>query len=421
MKESTLATKIMIGILCIGVLIYFGLYFLLGFREEIATTVAYDHSVNVGRSASAIIVREETVLPGSDSYVDLVLSEGERAAAKSVVALIYDHPSALDTRQEIRALQAEIEQLEYALSTGTQAVDSAKLDQQVVGSIVSLRSLAASGDLSSLEDYVLKLRTMVFQRDYTYGDTGAAQQLELLIEQKKTRLSTLEHSLSQVSQTVRAPASGVFSGAADGYESLVTPDMLSTMTPAQLSALLEGDAPAATDAIGKVITSSTWYLAALFDGSNDLGLTVGRTYTISFSHDYYGFVDMTLERIETQNDQTMAVFSARTKLADTTLLRIQTVDIVVEELTGIRVPRKALRVETQSVTDEETGKTTQVNSYGVYTVVGTQAEWQEVNVLYTGDTYYLVEPVNESDSGRLRAGDTVILSSTGLYDGKVVR
>ena len=273
MKESTLATKVMIGILCVGVLIYFGLYFLLGFRDEIATTVAYDYSVDVGRPANAIIVREETVLSSSGTYVDLVLSEGERTAAHSVVALIYSDPSALTTRQEIRSLTAEIEQLEYALSTGTQAVDSAKLDEQVVGSIVALRSLAASGDLSALEDSVLNLRTMVFQRDYTYGDTGAAEQLELLIEQKEARLATLERSLSQVSQSVRAPASGVFSGAADGYETLITPGMLSGMTPARLSELLEGAAPDAPNAVGKVITDSTWYLAALFEGVNDLGLT----------------------------------------------------------------------------------------------------------------------------------------------------
>ena len=420
MKESTLATKVMIGILCVGVLIYFGLYFLLGFRDEIATTIAYDYSVDVGRSANAVIVREETVLSTSGSYVDLVLSEGERAAANSVVALIYSDPSALSTRQEIRSLTSEIEQLEYTLSAGTQTLDSAKLDEQVVGSIVALRSLAASGDLSALEDSVLNLRTMVFQRDYTYGDTGAAEQLELLIDQKMARLTTLERSLSQVSQSVRAPASGVFSGEADGYEALITPAMLSGLTPAQLSGLLEGEAPTPPNAVGKVITDSTWYLAALFDGSNDLGLTEGSTYTISFSHDYYGSIKMDLERIETQNDQTIAIFSSRTKLADTTLLRIQTVDIVVDELVGIRIPRKALRVETETITDES-GKTSQVNTYGVYTVVGTQAEWQTVNVLYTGDTYYLVEPANEAASGRLRAGDTVILSSTGLYDGKVIR
>ena len=420
MKESTLATKVMIGILCVGVLLYLALYFALGFRDEIATTVAYDYSVDVGTEATAIIVREETVLSASGAYVDYVLTEGDKAAANTTVAHIYTDPSALNTRQEIRSLEAEIEQLQYALTSGTQVVDSAKLDEQVVGSIVNLRALCANGDLSTLEDSVLNLRTMVFQRDYTYGDVGAAEQLELLIAEKQERLNALLRSFSQVSQTVRAPASGVFSGVVDGYETLITPSMLDTLTPDQLTQLLDADPSSPSNGSGKIITGSTWYLAAIFDGANDLALKEGRSYTISFSHDYYGDVEMTLERIETANNQTMAIFSSRSKLSETTLIRVQTVDIVEDQLTGIRIPRKALRVETSPVTDEN-GVTTEINTYGVYTIVGAQAEWQSVNVLYTGDTYYLVEPVDQSHSTRLRAGDIVILSSTGLYDGKVVR
>lgn len=420
MKESTLATKVMIGAMCAGVLLYLGLYFLLGFRSEVATTVAYSYTVDVGTEATAIIAREETVLSSSGRYVDQVLTEGEKAASGSTVALIYDQSSALNTRQEIRALEAEIEQLEYALSSGTQAVDSAKLDEQVIGSIVALRSLAAGGDLSTLEDSMLNLRTMVFQRDYTFGDVGAAEQLSQIITEKKTELAAMQHSLSQVSQAVRAPASGVFSGEVDGYESLITPDMLESITVSELEALISGRAPEKPVGVGKLITDSTWYVCALFDGSNSLSLKIGGSYTLSFSRDYYGQVSMRLERLETVNGQTMAIFSSREKLAETTLLRIQEVDIVVDTLTGIRIPRKALRVETETVTDEDGSERT-VNTYGVYTVVGTQAEWQEVRVLYTGDTYYLVEPADPSSSTRLRAGDTVILSSTGLYDGKVVR
>lgn len=45
-------------------------------------------------------------------------------------------------------------------------------------------------------------------------------------------------------------------------------------------------------------------------------------------------------------DRTLAIFSCRSHLADTTLLRVQTVDVVTQTLEGIRVPRQALRVET---------------------------------------------------------------------------
>ena len=116
----------------------------------------------------------------------------------------------------------------------------------------------------------------------------------------------------------------------------------------------------------------------------------------------------------------MAIFSTKDHLSDTTLLRQQTVDIIAQQIEGIRIPRQALRVVTQTVTDDN-GNESQVNTYGVYTVVGTQAEWQEVKVLYSDDAFYLVAPVDESASARLRAGDEIILNTSHITDGMVVR
>ena len=78
-------------------------------------------------------------------------------------------------------------------------------------------------------------------------------------------------------------------------------------------------------------------------------------------------------------------------------------------------------MNTETVTDDQ-GNQSQVNSYGVYTVVGPQAEWQEVKVVYSDDdSFYLVQPVDETASSRLRAGDEVILNTTNITDGMVVR
>lgn len=419
MKESTLATKIMILILCIGVAAFMVVRLITGFSDELVTTTAYTYSVDLGTEAGALIVRQETVLSDSGTYVDMVKEEGERAARGEAVALIYSDPSALDTRQDIRALTAEIEQLKYALSTGTQATDTARLDEMVIDSIVSLRSLVAGGDLTSLEDAALNLRTMVFRRDFSFGDVDAAKDLAQLIRDRESQLATLTGSLNQVSRTVYSPASGIFSGSVDGYESLITPADLASLDADTLDSLLSRR-QSSFDGAGKIITDTTWYLAALFDGENSYGLRVGGTYTVSFSHDYYGDVPMKLERIDTEGGRTVAIFSSREKLSETTLLRVQTVDIVTDRLEGIRIPRKALRVETEEITDEN-GRTVSRNRYGVFTVIGTQAEWQEVEVVHTGDTFYLVRPVNEAAANRLRAGDLVILSTAGIFDGKVVR
>ena len=419
LKESTLATKVMIAILCLGVSVYLAVYLVRGWKQDLVTTYAYAYSLDVGREAQGILVRTETPLAGGNGYLDQILAEGAKAAAGDPVALLYADPSALTTRQSIRTLSAEIEQLQYALSTGTQNTDAARLDAQVISSIVALRSLAAGGDLTGLDDSTLTLRSMVFKRDYAYGDTGAADQLSRLIADKQSQLDELHRSLNQVSTTVYAPASGVYSAGADGWEAVATPAMLDSLTADELDELLRQQYSPAPGCVGKLITGSTWYYAALLDGT-DTGLQSGRRYAVSFSGDYFGQIVMTLDRVSLEGERTLAIFSCRTNLSDTTLLRLQTVDVVTQTLEGIRIPRQALRVETAEETGED-GAVRQVNRYGVFTVVGTQAEWHEVEVLYTDDSYYLVRPADLEDAKRLRPGDEVIFNSAGIYHGKVVR
>ncbi len=424
MKESTLATKVMIAILCLGVAVYLAVYFVQGWEEPLVTARAYTYTQDVGMEARGILVREEIILPDAGgSYVDQILAEGEKAAAGQAAALLYTDPAALTTRQAIRTLSAEIEQLQYALSSGTQTTDASRLDGQVLSSITALRSLTAKGDLTALEDYALSLRTMVFKRDYAYGDTNAAGQLGQLIQSKQAELAQLNASLNQVASVVYTPAAGVFSGTVDGWEGLLTPDKLEGLTAAGLEALLAQSPAPAAGPVGKLITGSTWYFAALLEGT-DTGLKSGRTYTLTFSGDYYGQIPMELDRVSLEGEQTLAVFSCRSHLADTTLLRAQTVDVVIHHLEGIRVPRKALRVETVDEPLESgnpDGPTRQVNRYKVYIVERSQAWGREVEILYTDENFYLVRPVDPAAAKRLRAGDEIILNSSGIYDGKVVR
>ncbi len=424
MKESNLIFKVLIAVLAMGVVIYMAIYFFHGFGPGLVTANAYLHQHDIGTQAQAILIRDEQVLSGSDGYLDLLLAEGERVAQGKPVAMVYHDPSVLSTRQSIRNLEIELQQLEYTLSSSAQGNNAAQVDKQLAQAVVRLRTLSASGDLSSLEDPALELRASVLQRDYTYGGDSQASQLSGLIAEKQNHLAQLNRSLGQVSRTILAPASGVFSGETDGWESILRPDMLDKLTIDQLSSLMSQTASPDPAAAGKVITGSTWYLAALIPGDSP-NLREGWTYPVAFSNGYYGQIDMKLERIVLGEGQTMAIFSCRSHLSDTTFLRMQMVDIILQQMEGIRIPRKALRVETVTVeeTDEETGDsvTKEVNRYKVYTVIGSQAEEQEVDILYTGDTYYLVQPVNPSASRRLRPGDEIILSPADVYPGMVVR
>ncbi len=425
MKESKIAPKVLVAVIFLAVVAYLVLSLVQGLHEEVVTANAYNYTQDVGVEARGIIIRSEQPLTGDGGYLDMILAEGEKAAVGDPVALLYSDPSALTTRQNINSLTDEIEQLQFVLDSLNQgSQDAGAMDQQILQYVTQLRSLTASGDLSALEDTATDLRAAVFRRAYTFEDSSAADQLRALIASKQSQLAGLSSSLGQVSRTVYAPVSGVYSGQTDGWEMVVSPAILDSLTPESLDELLREQHSPTPMSAGKLIMSSTWYFAALLP-PNDRELNVGSTYSISFSDGTYQRVDMKLQRVEFGDKNTLAIFATDADLATTTLMRVQTVDVIAEQLTGVRIPRKALRIitEVEETTDPETGATSskEVNHYGVYCVISAQAEWKEVHILYTDDTYYLVRPVDATARNRLRSGDVVILSGSDLYDGKVVR
>lgn len=424
MKTSNLVIRIAMAALLLCVLIYFSFYIASSFSGGLTTVLAYSDSADVGIEASGLVIRQEQALSAQlgSATVDLSPSEGERVAKGDVVATLYASAAGLETKHSIRTLEAEIEQLEYALRASASGADAAMVENELASSIAAFHAASASGDLSGLENRTLQLRTLIFKRDYTYGDTVATQELQALINSKTGQLNSLRASLGAVSTVVYAPCSGVFSALADGLEDQLTPDILERITPSQLSALRSRSAAPPAGAIGKLITSSTWYYAALVREEDAAQLRVGRRYPIRFSHDYSGQITMKLERISDGEDGRCAlVFSCRSSLGDITLLRRQTTDIVTEKITGIRVPRSALRALTETVKDEQTGEETQVTVTGVYTLLSRQARFNPVNVLYQGEDFFLVEPTDPDAVRRLREGDEVIVYTAGVTDGKVLR
>ena len=125
---------------------------------------------------------------------------------------------------------------------------------------------------------------------------------------------------------------------------------------------------------------------------------------------------MRVERVSApENGRVAVTLSTDRFLSETTLLRRQTVDIIFSTISGVRVQKNALYQDGEG-------------AWGVYAVVGAQAEFKPVNIIGDDGDYYLVEPLvpatdldKQKAKRALRPGDEIIVSAEGLFDGKVVR
>lgn len=432
MKTGTLATKFLLAAVFITVLVYFGVNLLAYFSDPYTTTVAYAYTGENAVTVSGYVVRDEEALEGSGSLVYSSRGEGERVGRGGTVAYIYPNAQSLNDANTQRELSSQLEQLLYAqsLSTGSQA--SARLDDEISAALASFHSALASGDQSGANESGDTLRTAVLRRSYAYFGGGS---LDASITSLQDQISALSDASQEGVTRISAPEAGIFSGLADGYESVLNLENIMELTPDSYRAIAPSQS---VSGVGKMIYGSDWAFVTLMRSEDVKRLQEGDTVTVRFQTGLDRDMTMKAAYISPEDGgRRVVVFSSSRYLQLTTLLRHQNAQIIFESYDGVRVPRSAVRVDAQEVLEEDGSPV--LNSQGkpktqsvtcVYCLWGDTARQKPVKILWQEDEYILVAPDEEAlsaysserarESRRLRAGDQVITAAAELYDGKVV-
>lgn len=426
MNKSSLGMKLWAALMSLLVMGYFGIQAYRYFNDPFSTTLAYSYRVEEETTLSGWVVRTEQLLPaGSGGIVVLQREEGERVSVGGVVAEIYTDRAALDIHDRVEDLTAQLEQLHYVQEAAASPEASLKLDAQIEQSILDYRRYVTAGQLSKAETEGRELRSLVMKRDYT---ASAAENIEAQIQQLEWQISGLNtQTLGSVSRIV-SPVSGLYSAAVDGYESVLTPQTLSALTPSQLEAV-QADTAADSD-VGKLILGDNWYYAAVMSAEEAEELAEWsaalekrrQTLTLRFAKSVERDLPVTVSSVGPEEDgKCVVVFRGSKYLAQLTLLRRQSAQVVTRTYEGVRVPKSALRIVTSKQTAED-GTEKSVQTVGLYCIVGMEARFKPVEILYSGDGFVLVQPAASvtAEALKIRSGDEVIIAARDLYDGKVI-
>ncbi len=425
MKNNSLGMKILMAAVTLGLLAYFGLQGYLYFSDPLTTTLAYTYQVEESVSLSGYVVRQEQVLEDDGGgLLRLRREEGERVSRGGAVASVYADQSSLDRQAEISTLESRVEQLQYAQDAAGSSEVSMKLDAQILQNILEYRQCLTADRMAKAETYGSQLRALVLKRDYTYSEN---EDLSGQIEALQAQIKELKTQAAGSVRTVTAPVSGLYSAVVDGYETVLTPESLSDMTPSQLSAVRADST--VSSGVGKLILGDSWYYAASMSAADaeelqeasDALKKAGKSLTLRFAKSVERDLPVTVSRIgPEENGRCVVVFEGKTYLSRLTLLRQQSAQVVWDSTEGIRVPKEALRMEKVTVNSE--GQRVTEEATGVYCVVGMEARFKPVEVVYNGSSFLLVRSAAPEDREnlRLRPGDEVIITANGLYDGKVV-
>ena len=401
MKQGKSYFTVILWILLAAIAAYFGYNVVSSLYAPLMTATVTPYEAGAGYYASGFVVRAEELLYSQYGTTVLNCAEGAHVAANDTVATGYRSEDAKTRQTRIDELSGQIEQLQYAWSAVSSVYDQAALDADIAGDLAQLSRYLALRDMNSVSDLSPELKGLILRRTGSDSDSGS---LQARISTLQAELETLEAQSAGDTSAILAGKAGTFSAAVDGYESVLTPERLMEITVAEFESVQPDETDA--NAIGRLVTSATWYYACVVPASELSGVEEGDRATLTFARDYYQPVTMRVARLGgNEAGSRLLVLSSDRALQNVTLLRQQSAEIVFTSYSGLRVPKSAVRVEN--------GQT------GVYILEGTLAKWKPITILHdTGESY--VVTLDTSSTNNLWPGDELIINAKNLYDGKVV-
>ena len=390
MKRTNNLINAAIAVVFVGVRLYLGVYLLRSFNNGYVTAEAVYVDLQESGQAQGIIIREETVLFSSQAYVDVLAEQGKNVAKGEVIANATDSAASMAEAARIHQLEMQISKAQAATGGSGKTGD----DAAVRAALLDLSAAVARKDMSRLYEPEVTLASLVFQNQDTAVD---AEQLAAM----KVELNQLRGQANTNTTAIMSPIAGLFTTAVDGYEGL-NASMLTDLTPESLRALTERREDT-EGYLGKIAVGPRWYFAALVNEKDAKRLSQSSVTTLDLGKYASGNVEAVVTHIShPQNGVCAVVFKCRTALAETLSLRELTAEIVYGQVSGLRVPVRAVHVN-------ENGETF------VYVMSSLQIEEKTVEILADAGDYYIVAAAPEVDA--LRAGNEIIVSGKNVKAG----
>jgi putative membrane fusion protein len=370
----------------------------------IRTENAVFFTANDGFKITGHIIRNETyVTAKSDGVLHFVTADGSRVAKDGIIANIYSSATASITVSEIDVLKSQIADIEDILSYND--IEAANLDlinSKISGSLGNFIFESASGNFKNVDELSKELLAANNRKQVALGvATGLNERLEAL----KLQLAKLENSLPGVKGNILAAQSGYFVSKTDGYEKAFPSDDLSKITPEFLSSVEPKEKGG--NVIGKIVSDYEWYIATVLPLNDSLKYKEDQELKLVTNIKSSPTLSVTVKQIniseETEN--AVIIFACNDMNSELATIRTANMTVVDKEYSGLRIPKKALRV---------------VDSQkGVYVQSGMQISFVPVEIIYREDDYIICEKKNENGNF-LKLYDKVVVKGKNLYDGKIV-
>lgn len=397
-----------------------GLIVILFFAAEIyslttkayGTQIAYEQTVLETVDAEMYVIRDEIVLDTSVTGVIVPLAKNsERVSKGSTIAAAFPSEASAENYVKLQALSKKLDAYQKIDSQLKLAnIDIDKLTDEIDSDFESMLNAAYNNDFSSLEEDKLSFSEKLSRRQISFGNdvdcTGKIAEIQ-------SEISALK-SAGTPSEIITADESGYYVSKLDGYENVLTCKDIDSLTPEILEKALDAKGNEKSESsIGKIIDGYNWYVAAVIDSSAADDFSKGKSVRLMLDESMGNPVKTVVHTVKKFDSQLLVIFRCNLMNEDLTELRKVNGKIILNEYTGLKVSRDAVRLD-------ENGNS------GAYVRIGNMVYFRSLNIVYSEDSFVIaVKPSADSgvklDHTHLKLYDEIIISGKELSDGMVIR
>ncbi|MCL2748387.1 MAG: hypothetical protein FWE59_07015 [Oscillospiraceae bacterium] len=391
-------------VLFIFVMSYMSYHVVNALTDPVGTVSVFLQTAETVTPLDGWFVRDEAVIGEPGGIWELMAETGQRLAKGDALALTYQDAQTLQAYNEIHELTSRLARLEIISQLDADPVNVGEMDSAIHDALVELLDARDAGLLHGAAGQAVALRALLYKRSIIFE---GGQDQNALAQDLETQLQAAQARIGDAQGAVASPDSGIFCAETDGYEAILTPQNLDTLTAKTVLALADRAVAPSASAMGRLARGFSWYYVAVVPQEKLMGaMSVGGSLKLRVDNRIT--CDVRVYRKETdKSGDCLLILEGDAYMAELITLRNAHCEILWGAQYGLRVPREAVRVNND-------GKA------GVYCMIFSQQKFKPVEILLERDNYYLVSYKPER-TGALLPGDEVIVRGKDLYDGKVLK
>lgn len=410
--------SVRIGTLIVGVflLIYLPALLFIIYGNGVETDILKIGKIEETQNIDGVFIRnEEMILSPETGNCVMDAVDGEKVPAFFRIASVVKNVP-VSTYEELKTKELEITRAQNAQKENVNmfSSDIKKLDSEIIEEVKNLAQQSVRGSLVESYNSLSSIDRIVYRKSDIFGDSSKSA---AYINKLKSEKAAIQSKLNNNIKEIRTKSSGLISYAIDGYETVLTPEVIRNITPKELEKITTKETnrdfnvidATKGNPIAKLVKDLDSHMVTAIDEKYCKALQLDQNVTLRINDTGLNIEAKIVYSSDIIDGKRIIAFKFDTGLNETVGLRRVNADIILSSYTGLKVPYSSLQnIDTK-------------NKTAMITLVkGHTAAIKKVRIVGMNESAVIIDNLEGEKTNTIALYNTYILNPKNIQEGQTV-